>query len=167
MLFMDLRKALDTVSHEILLQKLHHSGIRGTANDLTKSYLSPRQQYVTFNQVCSFLNPISIGVPQSSILSPLFFIIYVNDLSNATTSNLRLYADDTCQILSNTSPSDVEAVCNSELKNLHNWCNANMLQINPQKQNILISPYKLNSPSLDLNYTSIILSFHVKILANI
>jgi len=63
MLFMDFRKAFDTVSHEILLQKLHHYGIRGMANDLIKSYLTPRQQYVTVNHICSSLSPISIGVP--------------------------------------------------------------------------------------------------------
>ena len=75
LLLMDLRKAFDTVSHQILLQKLLHYGIRGPAYCLIESYLSNRQQFVSINNSASSLKSISIGVPQGSILGPLLFLI--------------------------------------------------------------------------------------------
>ena len=99
LLVMDLRKAFDTVSHQILLQKLLHYGIRGPAYCLIESYLSNRQQFVSINNSASSLKSISIGVPQGSILGPLLFLIYVNDLTNAAFCQPRLFADDTCLAL--------------------------------------------------------------------
>ena len=84
LLLMDQRKAFDTVSHQILLQKLLHYGIRGPAYCLIESYLSNRQQFVSINNSASSLKSISIEVLQGSILGPLLFLIYVNDLTNAT-----------------------------------------------------------------------------------
>ena len=108
MLFMDLRKAFDTVSPEILLHKLYHYGIRGPALSLITSYLSSRKQYVSINNVNSSSKMIKIGVPQGSILSSLRFLIYVNDLFNATLTKPRLFADDTCFVISDSSPSILE-----------------------------------------------------------
>ena len=129
LLLMDLRKAFDTVSHRILL----HYGIRGPAYTLMESYLSNRQQFVSINNVTSCSKPITIGVPQGSILGPLLFLIYVNDLPNATSCQPRLFADDTCLVLKNPTLNELETNCNLELLNLHRWCNANELQINPEK----------------------------------
>jgi len=98
LLFMDLLKAFDTVSHKILLKKLHHYEIRGPAYDLIKSYLTSRQQFVSIKNCQSSTNPINIGVPQGFILLPLLFLIYVYDLQNATSCNLTLFADDTCLV---------------------------------------------------------------------
>ena len=81
----------------------------------------------------------------------LLFLIYINDLPNAIISKPRLFADDTCLILNNPSASALETACNLELHNLYEWCNANKLQINPQKSAVLTIPSKLNSPKLDLN----------------
>ena len=137
---MDLRKAFDTVSHPILLHKLYHYGIRRPAFSLLESYLSYRCQFVSLNNCQSSSKPINIGVPQGSILGLLLFLIYVNDLSNSTSCNLCLFADDTCLVVSNSSFSSLEQRCNAELESLKNWCNANKLQINPK------NPYQFMFP---------------------
>ena len=151
LMYIDLRKAFDTVSHNILLQKLYHYGICGPAHKLIESYLSSRYQFVSFNSTTSSSKAINIGVPQGSILGPLLFLIYINDLPNAIISKPRLFADDTCLILNNSSASALETVCNLELHNLYKSFNANKLQINPQKSAVLTISSKLNSPKLDLN----------------
>ena len=111
LLFMDLHKAFDTVSHKILLYKLHHYGIRGPAYALIENYLTSRNQFVTFSNTSSYTKPINIGVPQGSILGPLLFLIYINDLPNAIYSTPRLFADDSCLILRQSSLSSVEKAC--------------------------------------------------------
>ena len=141
---MDFRKAFDTVCHKILLDKLYHYGIRGPAHSLIKNYLYRRQQFVTINNACSSYKAINIGVPQGSILGPLLFLIYINDLPNALHTNPRLFADDTCLFLNHSSFSSLEHICAIEVSRLKDWCNANKIQINSQKSFILpISP-KLN-----------------------
>ena len=112
---MDLRKAFDTVSHEILLKKLSHYGIRGRAYDFIESYLNSRTQFVSINNRQSQTKSINIGVPQGSILGPLLFLIYINDLHNAVTKP-RLFADDTCLVLSNPSLTALETNCNLKTK---------------------------------------------------
>ena len=82
-IFLDLSKAFDTLDHNILLNKLNHHGINGTAVNLMESYLSNRNQYVVFNDALSDMLPITTGVPQGSILGPLLFIIYINGLPEA------------------------------------------------------------------------------------
>ena len=93
---LDLSKAFDTVNHIILFDKLEHYGIRGLALDWIRSYFSNRKQYVEYNGHRSLRNEISCGVPQGSILGPLFFLLYINDINNASNLlNLILFADDT------------------------------------------------------------------------
>ena len=140
----DLRKAFDTVSHPILLHKLYHYGIRGPAFSLLESYLSYRCQFVSLNNCHSSSKPINIGVPQGSILGRLLFLMYVNDLSNSTSCNPCLFADDICLVVSNSSFSSLEQNCNAELENLNNWSNANKLQINPKKSISISFLPKLN-----------------------
>ena len=95
-IFVDFQKAFDTVDHEILLQKLEHYGIRGLANKWFKSYLSNRKQYVSVNGFHSKTLPMDYGVPQGSVLGPLLFLIYINDLHNAIRHSIvHHFADDT------------------------------------------------------------------------
>ena len=149
-LLMDLRKAFDTVSHKKLLHKLYHHGIRGPAYDLIASYLSFRHQFVAINNEKSTLMPINIGVPQGSILGPLLFLVYVNDLPNATNCQPRLFADGTCLVISSPTISTLSESCNQELQCIKRWCDANSLQINPAKSLCLFIPSKLRSPCPDL-----------------
>ena len=101
-IFIDFKKAFDTVDHEILLYKLECYGIRGLANDFFRSYLTNRRQYTVINGVNSELRTVSCGVPQGSVLGPLFFLLYINDLHRSIGDNsVRLYADDTAIITSN------------------------------------------------------------------
>ena len=115
---MNLRKAFDTVSHKILLHKLHYYGIRRPAHMLIKSYLSSKKQFVAINNTSSSLENIEIDVPQGSILGPLLFLIYLKDPGKAILSKPRLFADDTCLVVSNSSLSKLENNCNKELSNL-------------------------------------------------
>ena len=117
LLFMDLRKAFDRVSHKVLLHKLHHYGICGLAYALIKNYLTSRNQFVTFSNTSSSSKPINIGVPQGSILGPLLFLIYINDLPNAINSRPtpRLFADDICLILRQSFLSALEKASSDEL----------------------------------------------------
>ena len=93
--FIDLSKAFDTISHSILLSKLDNLGIRGVANAWFKSYQSERKQYMEFHNITSPLEDIISGVPRGSILGPILFLVYVNDISNSTSLNILSFVDDT------------------------------------------------------------------------
>ena len=95
-LFLDLSKAFDSIDHDILTNKMYHHGIRGNVLNWFKSYLSDRQQYVTVDNYNSQYKSINVGVPQGSVLGPLLFLIYVNDLSSVSEIlNPITFADDT------------------------------------------------------------------------
>ena len=130
-IFIDFKKAFDTIDHEILLYKLECYGIRGLANDFFRSYLTNRRQYTVINGVNSELRTISCGVPQGSVLGPLFFLLYINDLHRSIGDNsVRLYADDTAIITSNPNLESARYQAKESFTKLYHWCVANKLSIN-------------------------------------
>ena len=103
-IFIDLQKAFDTVDHAILLKKLEHYGIRGIGNSWFKSYLGNRSQFVSISGFDSMLKSIIHGVPQGSVLGPLLFLLYINDLHDAIKySMVHHFADDTNLLLFDNS----------------------------------------------------------------
>ena len=165
---LDLKKAFDAVDHEILLNKLKFYGIRGAFNKLIRSYLSERRQYVFVNESRSSLSKVEYGVPQGSILGPLLFLIYINDLSNCTSNSPRLFADDTWLIFHDHNLSRLEQLCNNELNKVIHWMRVNKLTVNPVKTRALIISPKFNDNTADiklfLNHTRINLSTNIKYL---
>lgn len=155
----DFRKAFDTVDHSILLNKLYHYGIRGIAFEWMKSYLSNRQQQVSYNGANSSYKTMNCGVPQGSILGPLLFIIYINDLS--TVSNILtsvLFADDTTLVDSDRNLTTLINRFNTELVNIVHWLNANRLSLNIEKTNFMIFRPKNKDeagPNLTINGSQI------------
>ena len=133
-ILLDLKKAFDTVDHRILLRKLYAYGIRGTLLKWFESYLTGRTQYVAFNGTNSDTHYVKCGVPQGSILGPLLFILYMNDICSVSKLLFTLlYADDTCVLLSGKDLDDLIAVLNVELISLSVWLKSNKLSLNTQK----------------------------------
>ena len=129
-IFVDLQKAFDTVEHDILLSKLEHYGIRGLANEWFKSYLSNRKQYVSINGYDSNLADVKFDVPQGSVLGPLLFLIYINDLNQVLTfCKVHNFADDTNLIHFSKSVKKLNKHANLDLKNLTYWLNANKISL--------------------------------------
>ena len=126
--FLDLCKAFDTVDHKILLTKLEYYGIRGVVNDWFASYLSNRRQFVSFFGTDSDYQTVSCGVPQGSVLSPLLFLLYINDLPKCSKIlDFHLFADDTNLFLDNTNILNLETDLNVELDKVSQWLFANKL----------------------------------------
>ena len=144
LLLRDLKKAFDTVNHEILLSKLHHYGIRGNANKLFASFLTNRQQYVFLNHTQSNCRPINCGVPQGSVLGPLLFTLCINDINSVSQSAPRLYADDTCLILQHENISGLKKIVKEEICTVNNWMIANKLTLSMSKSNVVLINAKNN-----------------------
>ena len=152
--FLDIRKAFDSVDHSILLEKVQFYGVADRELMWFKPYLTARQRQCLVNGCLSSQSNLLCGVPQVSILGPLLFLIYINDLPNCLKFTTPcLYADDT-QIFSPSFDSGVLANnINSDLKNLSDWLTVNKLQFHPLKTKLMVlgPTYNLNTKSKELS----------------
>ena len=138
-IFLDLSKAFDSVNHAILLKKLDNYGIRGLPLLWFKSYLENRQQLVQCNTKASKLRPIEFGVPQGSILGPLLFLLYINDLPHVSSLlHFELFADDSNVFISHKSHENLFQIVNLELPLVGDWFKANRLSLNLSKTSYIL-----------------------------
>ena len=145
-IFCDLSKAFDVINHKILLQKLHLYGFRGIVNDWFASYLSGRTQFVEIESAKSNIIEINCGVPQGSILGPLLYLIYVNDIAKSTDGYILSFADDTSMYLSDDTSmylsdpniKNLYSRANIAMNDLFQWFCANRLSLNPNKTKYII-----------------------------
>ena len=152
-IFIDLSKAFDTVDHNILISELEHYGVRGTPLRGFESYLvSNRQQYVEFNGVSSESCKIKCGVAQGSILGPLLFLLFINDLRNVSkVVDFILFADDTNIFFSHKDFNLLPGILNSEMLKLTQWCRTNKLSINFKKSNFMVFSPPQRRKTLDMS----------------
>ena len=153
LLLLDYSKAFDVLDHNTLLHKLEHYGIRGIVKEWFKSYLSDREQFVSINGTTSEKKPIIYGVPQGSILGPLLFVIYINDLPGiCNLAKFILYADDANIIITGESFEIISSQVNQLTRNLVKWVGTNGLALNVKKTCYMI--FTRRKVSLDsLNIT--------------
>ena len=138
-IFIDLSKAFDTLNHSILLQKLMNYGIRGISNDWFKTYLTEREQFVNYDNALSSKSKITTGVPQGSILGPLLFLLYINDISNSShLLKFILYADDTNIFYCSDNIQQLCDTVNEELLGVVQWFKSNRLSVNSKKTNFVL-----------------------------
>ena len=139
LLLIDFSKAFDMVDHELMLQKLYYYGIRGIAHDWFRSYLSHRKQYVKINGSVSSIREIEHGVPQGSILGPLLFILFINDMPNIFPgAQFILYADDANIIIKGKTIKEIEDKINLLMRKLANWVQLNLLKLNTTKTKYML-----------------------------
>lgn len=169
-IFLDLKKAFDTVCHKRLLEQLERLGFRGTSYRLFENYLQERNLYVKINGELSDSGTVTYGVPQGTVLGPILFIIYMNDLLTINTSGSILsFADDTAIFLEDTTWENLRKKAESELTFIKNWFDNKKLTINYSKTYFLpISSYQNHLPNFsELNILSRLTQTKIKSVSNI
>jgi Reverse transcriptase (RNA-dependent DNA polymerase) len=156
--FLDLKKAFDTVQHDILLKKLAKFGIKGNILKWFHSYLSGRTQCVDINGTLSDLKDIIMSVMQGSSLGPILFLCFINDIFTCTDLSLFLFADDSNALAQNPNLSDLIDFVNLELQKLSTWFKANKLSVNVEKTKYMI--FRSKNRKLDMQGKDIFLNFN-------
>ena len=157
----DLFKAFDSIDHDLLLRKLQCYGVGGKESKWFSNYLSERKQRVLINGCASAWSEVTRGVPQGSILGPLLFKIFINDLPSAVTSStIMMYADDTTLYHSCVDVGDLQQALSADLQSLAAWLKSNTLKINVQKTQLLLlgrrsGAWELERVRISLNGTEI------------
>ena len=165
-LYLDLQKAFDTVNHNILLNKLSNYGVRGLAHQWFKSYLHDRKQYTCINNANSRLANITCGVPQGSVLGPLLFLIYINDIGNAVPEEtVKLFADDTNLFVAGKTIALANEKANQSITLLNQWFLANKLSLNTNKTCYMVFPPDIaHSVHVELNGNDLLCVHNFKYL---
>ena len=149
-IFIDLKKAFDSIDPQILIQKLEYYGITGPFQKIIESYLTDRKMYTTIQNYSSGTRPIKYGVPQGSVLGPILFTIYINDIKNLSKSDeIKLFADDTSIFSTGETYSELEENANKSLNECQEWLLINRLSLNIDKTQYMVfnrseSKIKLN-----------------------
>lgn len=150
-LFIDFTKAFDCLNHSILIHKLMLNGVRGTPLSLLRSYLTNRQQCVCIGDHISSFLPTTSGVPQGSVLGPLLFNVFVNDIVQIDSeAKFIMYADDCTLLISGECEDNLVMKCNAILERLHFWSQSNRIHINPAKTKVVI--FRAKHKQVKLNH---------------
>jgi len=149
-IFIDLQKAFDTVNHAKLIKKLESIGVRGISLELFKNYLRSRKICTRINKFTSAYKYINIGLPQGSVLGPTLYLIYIHDLQYNLDCSYKVFADDTCLLISHKDPIVLQNIVSQKLKKYVDWLKKNKLIINAAKTKYMIFK-NVNKPSIRLD----------------
>ena len=152
MVFCDFSKAFDKVWHKGLIHKMNSYGIRGKLIKWFENYLFKRRQKVINKNSWSRFEPVSAGVPQGSVLGPLMFLIYINDIGEKLISLSRLFADDTSLEYSSQSVDQIKTVINHDLLELNAWSSKWLMSFNPEKTEILFFSNTGNIDNIEFSF---------------
>ena len=157
MVFLDVSKAFERVWHKGLIFKLKQFGIEGELLEWISDYLSGRKQKVVIRNSSSSLRRVNAGVPQGSVLGPLLFLVYINDISESLLCLTRLFADDSSLFYSAANIKDIEGIINHDLRMLVSWAAQWLINFNPLKTEALLFTLRLieSLPNLSFDGTRI------------
>ena len=162
LIFFDIKKAFDTVNHNILLNKTQHYGIKGTVLKLFASFLTDWHQFISINNVNSNKSLMQIGVPQEFVIGPLLFALHINNLTNCSTFKPKLFIDDTCFALLYKNLNQLNDAIYQQIKVVNNWIIANHLTLTLNKSNKICR--KISSDKYDTVFTKLSTVHYAKYL---